>query len=69
MITGNRLTDLLREIPHKSSKGSYKPIQIQYIPVRSDVIDIIETQVAENVGKLVEFSSGVTKVTLHVKHD
>ena len=69
MITGSRLTDLLQEIPHESSKGSYEPNHIQYIPVCSDVIEIIETQVAENDGKLVEFSSGVTSVTLHFKHD
>ena len=68
-IIGNRLTDLLREIPHESSKGSYEPINILYIPVRSDVIDIIETQVAENDGKLVEFPSGVTSVTLHFKNE
>ena len=69
MVVGNQVTDLLREIPHESSKGSYEPIHIQYLPVRSEVIDIIELQLAENDGKLVEFSSGVTSVTLHFKHE
>ena len=69
MVVGNQVTDLLREIPPESSKGSYEPVHIQYLPVRSDVIDIIELQVAENDGKLVEFSSGVTSVTLHFKHE
>ena len=43
-------------------------MKIQYMPVRSDALDIIETQVAENDGKLVEFSPGVISVTLHFKH-
>ena len=33
-----------------------EPKHIQYLPVRSDVLVIIETQVAENDEKLVEFS-------------
>ena len=69
MVVGNQVTDLMREIPHESSKGSYEPIHILYLPVRSEVIDIIELQVAENDGKLVEFSLGVTSVTLHFKHE
>ena len=69
MVMGNQVTDLLREIPHESSKGSYEPIHILYLPVRSEAIDIIELQLAENNGKLVEFSSGVTSVTLHFKHE
>ena len=32
-------------------------------------MDIIETQVAENDGTLVEFASGLTTLTLHFKHD
>ena len=47
----------------------FEPNQIQYLPVRSDSLDIIETQVAEVDGKLVEFSPGVTTVTLHFKHE
>ena len=31
--------------------------------------DIIETQVAEVDGQLVNFSTGVTTVTLHFKHE
>ena len=48
---------------------SYEPRHILYLPVRVDVMDIIETQLAENDGKLVEFASGVTTVTLHFKYD
>ena len=69
MVTGNQVTDLLREIPHDPSKMSHEPEHILYLPVRVDVMDIIETQVAENGSKLVNFASGVTTVTLHFKYE
>ena len=56
MIVDNQVTDLLRELPYSLEKRYFGPNQIQYMPVCSDAIDIIETQVAENDGKLVEFS-------------
>ena len=68
-IMGNRVTDLLREIPHDLTKMSYEPLHIHYKPVRSNLVDIIETQLAENDGKLVDFVSGVTSVTLHFKDE
>ena len=62
MIVGNQVIDLLREVPYSFGKRYLEPNQIQYLPVRSDSLDIIETQVAEVDGKLVEFSPGVTSV-------
>ena len=69
MVVGNQVTDLLREVPYSSEKRYFEPNEIQYLPVRSDSLDIIGTQVAEVDGKLVEFSPGVTSVTLHFKHE
>ena len=69
MVVGNQVTDLIRNIPYAMDERHFEPNQIQYIPVRSDVMDIIELQVSENNGKLVDFSSGVTSVTLHFKHE
>ena len=69
VIMGNQITDLLREIPYNPEEHYFEPKHIQYIPVRSDVLDIIETQVAENTGALTDFTSGVTTVTLHFKHE
>ena len=69
VIMGNQVTDLLREIPYNPEEHYFEPKHIQYIPVRSDVLDIIETQVAENTGALTDFTSGVTTVTLHFKHE
>ena len=68
-IVGNQVTDMLREVPYSLEDRHFEPNQIQYLPVRSDSRDIIETQVAEVDGKLVEFSPGVTSVTLHFKHE
>ena len=68
-IMGNRVTDLLREISHDLTKMSYEPLHIHYKPVRSNLIDVIETQLAENDGTLVDFVSGVTSVTLHFEDE
>ena len=69
MVTGNQVTDLLREIPHDPTMMTYEPAHIVYLPVRSEIVDIIETQVAENDGSLVNFASGVTTLTLHFKYE
>ena len=69
MVMGNQVTDLLREIPHDPTRMTYEPKHVLYLPVRVDVMDIIETQVAENDGTLVEFASGVTTLTLHFKYE
>ena len=69
VIMGNQITDLLREVPYNPEEHYFEPKHIQYIPVRSDVLDIIETQVAKNTGALTDFTSGVTTVTLHFKHE
>ena len=68
-FAGTQVTDLLREIPHDPSKMYYEPKHILYLPVRVDVMDIIETQVAENDRTLVNFASRVTTVTLHFKYE
>ena len=69
-VVGNQFTDLLREVIfRREGKGSqyFEPLHIQYIPVRKDVLDIIETQVAETTGDLTQFGTGNTIVTLHFK--
>jgi len=67
-VVGNQVTDLLREV-NLIRKGAgvqyFEPTHIQYIPVRKEVLDIIEVQVAEATGELVTFGAGNTIVTLH----
>ena len=69
-VVGNQVTDLIREVNFvRKGVGSwyFEPLHIQYIPVRKDTIDIIETQVAETTGALTQFGPGNTIVTLHFK--
>ena len=71
-VVGNQVTDLLREV-NLIRRGAgvqyFEPYHIQYIPVRKDVIDIIEVQVAETTGELVRFGDGNTIMTLHFKKE
>ena len=67
-VVGDQVTDLLREVNYKRErKGSqyFEPLHIQYIPVRKEVLDIIEVQVAETTAPLVKFGESNTIVTLH----
>ena len=69
-VVGNKITDVLREIPYQTRGGGHQyiePKHLQYKPVRTNVLDIIEVQVAETDGKLTKFEDGTTTVTLHVK--
>ena len=71
-VVGNQVTDLLRQVIfHLKGDGSqyFEPMHIQYIPVRKDVIYIIETQVDETTGELARFGEGNTIVTLHFKKE
>jgi len=71
-VVGNQVTDVLREVNLiRTGAGVqyFEPYHIQYIPVRKDVIDIIEVQVAETTGELVRFGPGNTIVTLHFKKE
>ena len=71
-VVGNQVTDLLREVDYKrEGKGSYyfEPTHLQYIKLRKEVLDIIQVQVAETTGELVEFGKGNTIVTLQFKKE
>ena len=69
-VVGNQVTDVLRKVNYnREGKESqyFEPLHIQYIDVRKEVLDIIETQVAETTGELAQFGVGNTIVTLHFK--
>ena len=72
-MMGDKIVDLLREVKYdRTTRGQvyFEPHHIQYIPVRREVMDIIEVQVAETVGTsddLVEFGPGHSLLTLHFK--
>jgi len=67
MVTGNQVTDLLKQVHYDTNVVDFQPRHILYLPVRSSVLDIVEVQVSEDDGKLVDFASGVTTITLHFK--
>ena len=42
---------------------------MHYIPLLKALLDIIQIQVAEGSGSLVQFGQGVTTVTFHFKNE
>ena len=72
-MVGNRFTDLLKEVHYPrqgQGKVYYEPEHIHYLPVRREVIDIIEVNLTENTTsgeELVKFKDDHTLVTLHFK--
>ena len=69
-MVGGRITDLLREIKYQPQNTThFEPRHIQYVPVRNEVVEIVETQLAETNGDLVQFGEGRTLLTLHFKRE
>ena len=69
-MVGGRITDILREIKyHPKDTTHFEPRHIQYVPVRNEVVEIVETQMAETNGDLVQFGEGRTLLTLHFKRE
>ena len=59
-MVGGQITDLLREVQYvHRNRGTlyFEPIHLQYLPVRSQVVETIEVQIAEADGRLVQFTS------------
>ena len=70
IVLGNRVTDLLREVMYQRKGRSsvyFESTHIQYIPLRKEVVDFVEINVAETNGDLTKFGAGNTIVTLHFK--
>jgi len=69
-MVGNRVTDLWREIKyHPKQNTHFEPMHIQYLPVRNELVEIVETQMAEINGDLAQFREGHTILTLHFKRE
>jgi len=69
-IVGDQITDFIREVEYKKEgKGThyFEPAHLQYIPLRKDLLDIIEIQLAESSGGLANFGAGVSTVAFHLK--
>ena len=67
---GDQVVDLLREVEYKREDKAtvyFEPTHIQYLPVRNEYIEMIQTQVSETNGNLAKLRGGHTLVTLHFK--
>jgi len=63
-MVGNRVTDLLRETKYQNQGTThFELIYIQHLPVRNELVEIIETQMAEVNGDLAEFGEGHSIMT------
>ena len=68
-MVGNQVTNVLREISYRpdGTTTHFEPQHIHYLPVRSGLMEIIETRVTETDDQLVTFGPGPTLLTLHFK--
>ena len=70
IVLGDQMTDIIREVNYqKEGRGSYyfEPEHLQYIPLRKEVLDIIQVQITESSGALTTFGRGTSTVTFHFK--
>ena len=71
-IVGNQMTDLLREIQYvRRGRGTtyFEPLHVQYLPLRNELMEVVETQISETEGQLVRFGKGQTIAPLHFKRE
>ena len=57
-VLGDQITDFICEVNYKrEGKGNYyfEPSHLQYKPLRKQLLDIIQVQVSEGTGHLVQF--------------
>ena len=67
---GDQVVDLLREVEYKREDKAtvyFEPMHIQYLPVRNEYIEMIQTQVSETNGNLANLQGVHTLLTLHFK--
>ena len=63
-MVGNQVTDVLREIQYQTNKTThFEPQHIHYLPVRSGLMEIIETHVTETNDDPVAFAKSQTFLT------
>ena len=65
---GNQITNFLRDLPYKDDPIRWEPQHVQYHRVRGDTVEIVEVEVAEKNGDLLNLNpAGETQVTFHFK--
>ena len=68
-MVGSKVANVLRQIHYRADGTTthFEPQHIQYLPVRSGLMEIIETHVTETDDQQVTFGPGPTLLTLHFK--
>ena len=68
-MVGSKVANVLREISYRADGTTmhFEPQHIHYLPVRSGLMEIIETHVTETDDQQVTFGPGPTLLTLHFK--
>ena len=54
-IIGSSETDLLREVVYNGSKSTFKPFNLQFIPIRKNKFDTLEIGISETSGTQTKF--------------
>ena len=54
-IIGSSETDLLREVVYNGSKSTFKPHNLQFIPIHKNKFDTLEIGISETDGTQTEF--------------
>ena len=68
-MVGSKVSNVLREISYRANGTTthFEPQHIHYLPVRSGLMEILETHVTETDDQQVTFGPGQTLLTLHFK--
>ena len=68
-MVGSKVANVLREISYRADGTTthFEPQHIHYLPVRSGLMEIVETHVTETDDQQVTFGPGQTLLTLHFK--
>ena len=71
-IVGGQLHALVREVEYRrqgQGVAYFEPLHIQWLPCRREYMDLVEVEIAESHGGLVEFGTGRTLITFVFKRD
>ena len=67
-MVGNQITNFLQDVPYRNEAMWWSPEKTHYTAVRDETTEIVEVEVADNTGKLLNLNPhGETQLTLHFK--
>ena len=71
-IVGGQQHALVREVEYRrlgQGVAYFEPLHIQWLPCRREYMDLVEVEIAESHGGLVQFGTGRTLITFVFKRD